>query len=105
MEHNPSSRPVARHDRKRWLGHFLGAVLVTIASTAMTRSGFAQDWVQPERTRANLDALARAQVKTYRFDETGVDMRYGLYVPTSYVNRKTMPLLIALMGGVAGSST
>jgi hypothetical protein len=34
-------------------------------------SALAQDWVQPERSQANLDALARVQQKTYTFEEAG----------------------------------
>jgi predicted peptidase len=59
----------------------------------------AQEWVQPERSKANLDALARVQVKSYKFEAAGnTDMKYGLYVPTKYVASRATPLVIALHG-------
>ena len=48
-------------------------------------SAAAQEWVQPERSKANLDALARVQVKTYKFEAAAnIEMQYRLYVPTKY---------------------
>src|SRR6476646_493981 len=59
----------------------------------------AQEWVQSERSKANLDALARVQVKSYKFEAAGnTDMKYGLYVPTKYVASRATPLVIALHG-------
>jgi predicted peptidase len=59
----------------------------------------AQEWVQPERSKANLDALARVQVKSYTFEAAGnVEMKYGLYVPTKYNAARATPLVIALHG-------
>jgi len=59
----------------------------------------AQEWVQPERSKANVDALARVQVKTYKFEAAGKnDMAYGLYVPTKYDASRATPLVIALHG-------
>ena len=59
----------------------------------------AQEWVQPERSKANLDALARVQVKTYKFEAAGRnDMPYGLYVPATYSTSRATPLVIALHG-------
>jgi poly(3-hydroxybutyrate) depolymerase len=59
----------------------------------------AQDWVQPERSAANLAALARVQVKTHQLPRApGVDIPYGVYVPTTYDRTKATPLVIALHG-------
>jgi predicted peptidase len=64
----------------------------------------AADWVQPPRSKANIDALARVQVKTYKFEAAGnVDMEYRLYVPTTYDRARATPLVIALHG--LGSGT
>ena len=59
----------------------------------------AQSWQQPQRSQDNLDALARVEVKTYKFVEAGgIDMEYGVYVPTSYDGTSSTPLVIALHG-------
>ena len=64
----------------------------------------AQDWEQPPRSQANLDALARVQTKTYTFDEAGgIDQEYRVYVPTGYDGSAATPLVIALHG--LGSGT
>ncbi len=79
----------------------LSGVLVTGLFASST---LAQDWVQPERSQANLDALARVQPKTYTFQEAGnIDMEYRVYVPTSYDGSDATPLVIALHG--LGSGT
>jgi predicted peptidase len=68
-------------------------------------SANAQDWVQPARSQANVDALARVQVKTYKFTEAGdIDMEYRLYVPTRYEAGSATPLVIALHGLGSGTS-
>lgn len=62
-------------------------------------SVLAQEWVQPERSKANVEALARVQVKTYKFEAASKnDMPYGLYVPTKYNASRATPLVIALHG-------
>jgi predicted peptidase len=61
------------------------------------------EWVQPPRSQANLDALARVQVKKYAFDAAHTDMEYRLYVPTKYDASRATPLVIALHG--LGSGT
>ena len=67
-------------------------------------SVLAQDWVQPERSRANLDALERVDLKTYTFEEAGgIEQEYGLYVPTGYDTGRATPLVVALHG--LGSGT
>ncbi len=59
----------------------------------------AQDWVQPPRSEANLAALARVEVRTHRLPQApGVDIPYGVYVPTGYDVSKPTPLVIALHG-------
>ena len=70
----------------------------------LASSALAQDWVQPPRSQANLDALARVQAKTYTFQEAGdIDMEYRVYVPTRYDPSAATPLVIALHG--LGSGT
>jgi predicted peptidase len=72
--------------------------LITMAPSSAVAQA-AQEWVQPERSKANLDALARVQVKSYKFEAAGnIDMKYGLYVPTKYAASRPTPLVIALHG-------
>jgi predicted peptidase len=69
-----------------------------------TPSAPAQEWVEPARSQANLDALSRVQVKSYDFKDAGnPKMEYRLYVPTKYDKAKPTPLVIALHG--LGSGT
>lgn len=78
------------------------SIMVLAALTIIALLPFpagAQEWVQPERSKANLDALARVQVKTYKFEAAGKnDMQYGLYVPMNYNASRATPLVIALHG-------
>jgi acetyl esterase/lipase len=47
---------------------------------ALPASVLAQDWVQPPRSQANVDALARVQVRTHTLPEApGVEIPYGVY--------------------------
>ena len=63
-----------------------------------------QDWVMPERSQANLDALARVELETYAMPQAdGAQMEYRVYVPTRYDGRRATPLVIALHG--LGSGT
>ena len=63
-----------------------------------------QDWVMPERSQANLDALARVELETYEMPQAGgAQMEYRVYVPTRYDGRRATPLVIALHG--LGSGT
>ena len=63
-----------------------------------------QDWVMPERSQANLDALARVELETYEMPQAGgAQMEYRVYVPTGYDGRRATPLVIALHG--LGSGT
>jgi poly(3-hydroxybutyrate) depolymerase len=76
----------------------VSVVAMAIAATVSTAAS-AQEWVQPERSKANVDALARVQVKSYKFQAAGnIDMQYGLYVPTKYNAVRATPLVIALHG-------
>jgi predicted peptidase len=80
----------------RSLSVVLAALTVTVL---MAISVTAQEWVQPERSKANVDALARVQVKSYKFEAAGnIAMQYGLYVPTKYNAARATPLVIALHG-------
>jgi predicted peptidase len=75
--------------------------LISIAALglAIPASALAQEWVQPPRSQANVDALARVQVRTHTLSEApGVDIPYGVYVPTRYDAARPTPLVIALHG-------
>lgn len=63
-----------------------------------------QQWVQPERSQANLDALARVQLCTYEMPQAdGAEMEYRVYVPTGYDSNRSTPLVIALHGWGSGT--
>ena len=67
-------------------------------------SVLAQEWVMPERSQANLDALARVKVRTYEMPQGDhVEVEYRVYVPTGYDGDRATPLVIALHG--LGSGT
>jgi hypothetical protein len=41
-----------------------------------------QEWTEPPRSQANLEALAKVQVRTYTFTQAeNRKMEYGLFVP------------------------
>ncbi len=62
------------------------------------------DWVLPERSQANLDALARVELRTYEMPQAdGAEVEYRVYVPTGYDADRATPLVIALHG--LGSGT
>ena len=85
----------------QWRICLLAGLLVTLLSMTV----LAQEWVQPPRSQANIEALARVQVKTYKFAEAGnIDMEYRLYVPTRYDAARATPLVIALHGLGSGTS-
>jgi predicted peptidase len=80
---------------------FLVAALM-IGSAAVQTA--AQPWEQPPRSQANLDALARVELKTYTFTQAGGrEQEYRLYVPTAYNGSAATPLVVALHG--LGSGT
>ena len=80
-------------------------LLVGLLVSLLPMTVLAQEWVQPPRSQANIDALARVQVKTYKFAEAGnIDMEYRLYVPTRYDAARATPLVIALHGLGSGTS-
>ena len=85
--------------------HTRSAYLTVLAVAAVCASpAVAQDWVQPPRSQANLAALARVELKTYRFEEAdGKDQEYRVYIPTAYDGGDATPLVIALHG--LGSGT
>lgn len=64
----------------------------------------AQQWEQPPRSRANLEALDRVEVRSYEMQQAGgEEIEYGVYVPTSYdqndpSGNEPTPLVIALHG-------
>ncbi len=79
---------------------FVFSALVAAASlAALPAAAQDQGWTQPPRSQANIDALARVQVKSYTFAEAGnIKMDYELYVPTRYDASRATPLVIALHG-------
>jgi len=73
--------------------------LTTLGGLAAPGVVHAQEWVQPERSAANLAALARVEVRTHQLPQTpGIDIPYGVYVPTGYQASRPTPLVIALHG-------
>jgi predicted peptidase len=80
-------------------------MLAGLLAALICSGAIAQAWQQPERSQANLDALARVEVKSYRFEEAGgIKMEYGVYVPTTYNSSSETPLVIALHGLGSGIS-
>ena len=80
---------------------FPGSLLLLLV---LQGSALGQAWVQPERSRANLDALARVDLRTYEMPQAdGAEMEYRVYVPTGYDADRATPLVIALHG--LGSGT
>jgi predicted peptidase len=78
----------------------MAAAMVGSAATQTS----AQPWEQPPRSQANLDALARVELKTYTFAEAGgKEQEYRLYIPTAYDGSEATPLVVALHG--LGSDT
>jgi len=59
----------------------------------------AQQWEQPPRSRANLEALDRVEVRSYDMQQAdGEEIEYGVYVPTAYDGSEATPLVVALHG-------
>ena len=86
----------------RWSHRVLGGSSLLLLILPV--SGVGQAWVQPERSEANLDALARVELRTYEMPQVrGAEVEYGVYVPTDYNGSRATPLVIALHG--AGSGT
>ena len=84
---------------------FVNRLLIGLLAVLISSSLMAQAWQQPERSQANLDALARVITSSYRFEEAGgIKMEYGIYVPTTYDSSRTTPLVIALHGLGSGIS-
>ena len=59
-----------------------------------------QDWVMPERSQANLDALARVELETYEMPQAGgAQMEYRVYTSppdtTGVVRRRWSSLYTA----------
>ena len=79
--------------------HRIFAFTSLLVLLSLTNTALAQAWVQPPRSQANLDALERVKVESYRFEEAGgIKMEYGVYIPTGYDGSKSTPLVIALHG-------
>lgn len=91
---SPHPSPVARTASRAAIALGLGCILSFGGSVPL----MAQDWVQPERSPANLAALDRVETRTYEMPQApGTEMEYGLYVPTTYEGAPT-PLVVALHG-------
>ena len=83
----------------QYCSNMKGLLIAALMLFACALNVNAQSWQQPERSQDNLDALARVEVKAYKFAEAGdIDMEYGAYVPTSYDSASPTPLVIALHG-------
>ena len=79
----------------------LGSCLLLLV---LQGSVLGQEWVLPERSQANLDALARVELRTYEMPQAdGAEVEYRVYVPTGYDGNRATPLVIALHG--LGSGT
>lgn len=82
---------------RRTLAPIVALLLALLLS--LPASVLAQEWVQPQRSQANLDALARVQVRAHVLPEApDVEIPYGVYVPTTYDAARATPLVIALHG-------
>ncbi len=78
--------------------------MACILFLALNLSACAKIWIQPPRSQANLDALARVEIKSYIFEEAGgIEMEYGLYVPTGYRQDDPTALVVALHGNGSGA--
>jgi predicted peptidase len=59
----------------------------------------AQTAGEPASSQANVDALARVEVRTHVLPQApGVEIPYGVYVPTGYDATRPTPLVVALHG-------
>jgi polyhydroxybutyrate depolymerase len=67
-------------------------VAILVSLTAISVVG-AQALRQPSASTPG-----RIQSRTYEFKDTGVDLEYALYVPTTYTRARPAPLIIALHG-------
>ncbi|HIF06514.1 MAG TPA: poly(3-hydroxybutyrate) depolymerase [Gemmatimonadetes bacterium] len=78
----------------------VGALLHSLVLLLVAQGSLvAQDWVMPERSQANLHALARVELRTYEMPQAdGAEIEYGVYVPTEYDGNRATPLVIALHG-------
>ena len=86
----------------RWTSRVLGSSSLLLL--VLPVNGVSQAWVQPERSEANLDALARVELRTYQMPQAdNVEVEYGVYVPTSYEADQANPLVIALHGPGSGT--
>ena len=80
--------------------YFFGYIVLL----AIGLGGCAKVRIQPPRSQANLEAMQRVEIKSYLFEEAGgIEMDYGLYVPTRYSPGIPTPLLIALHGNGSGA--
>jgi poly(3-hydroxybutyrate) depolymerase len=75
------------------------ALIVGGSLLALPSSLLAQAAEQSERSRASLDALARVEIRTHTLPAApGVEIPYGVYVPTFYDAARATPLVVALHG-------
>jgi predicted peptidase len=72
-------------------------LLVSVARLASGAAAQVGD--DPPRSQATLAALARVELRTHVLPEApGVEIPYGVYLPTSYDASRPTPLVIALHG-------
>lgn len=80
-----------------------GLKLLYLVLLALSLGACGEMWIQPPRSQANIDALERVEVKSYVFEEAGgIEMEYGLYVPTKYRSDTPAPVVVALHGNGGG---
>ena len=77
----------------------LPAASLALLLLALPDPGVTQSTAEPTRSQANLDALARVEVRTHVLPQApGVEIPYGVYVPSGYDAGRPTPLVIALHG-------
>ncbi|MSR19926.1 MAG: poly(3-hydroxybutyrate) depolymerase [Gemmatimonadetes bacterium] len=81
------------------IGRVYRALLISWPLLALPGSLFAQPAPEPARSRTNLDALARVEIRTHSLPAApSVEIPYGVYVPTFYDAARPTPLVVALHG-------
>ena len=81
------------------LGRACCAALISWPLLTLPSGALAQAAEQDARSSLNLEALARVEIRTHTLPAApGVDIPYGVYVPTTYDAVRPTPLVVALHG-------
>ena len=75
--------------------HVRRFVIATVAA-ALLPTGAGSAWAQEPGSTAAADP--RVEARTYTFEETGVEVPYALFVPSSYDPSRAWPLIVGLHG-------